>query len=72
MFLQRKAKFKIKQCRMSLVGWLRRGNSNSKKELMELKREQNILEAISFDINKLKLLKNELSKAYRDEEIYWK
>ncbi|WMV59000.1 hypothetical protein MTR67_052385 [Solanum verrucosum] len=73
-FEQSRVSFKLKHSRRSLVAWLRGANGNARKRIISIKGKITALRnnASNFDWSKLRLLKRELSKAYNDEETFWK
>ncbi|XP_070018125.1 uncharacterized protein [Nicotiana sylvestris] len=73
-FEQSRVNFKIKKYGRSLVAWVRGGNGNARKKIIHIKKQITDLrsDANNFDWNKLRLLKSELSQAYKEEDIFWK
>jgi len=68
-FEQPKVSFKLKKCRSSLISWLRRGKGNSKQRIIGIKSQIDKLknDPDHFDLPKLRLLRKELGKAYKEE-----
>lgn len=64
---------KIKQCRMSLSAWNKSLNMNNKKEIKRIKEEiQAVMNSNGDNRNAiLKVLRNKLANAYKQEELYW-
>nr|XP_027090317.1 uncharacterized protein LOC113711350 [Coffea arabica] len=63
---------RIKECRLALIDWHRTTKGNSRAVIQELKGQLKALrEQEEWDKGTAANLKLQLSKAYKDEELYW-
>ncbi|XP_071905749.1 uncharacterized protein [Coffea arabica] len=64
---------KIKRCRISLLRWKNKFQSNSKEHIERIKKNLQELRETEMQNknNRMRFLKKSLKKAYREEEIFW-
>ena len=64
---------KIARCRQSMATWKRRNRTNSAVQIEVLKRRLYFaLSNTGFTTQDIHYIRQELSKAYRDEDLYWR
>lgn len=63
---------RIRSCRKELAKWKREADCNSKRRIQKLRRELDQEDAKQHpDMNRLRSLKVEIEKAYKEEETFW-
>ncbi|XP_071920779.1 uncharacterized protein [Coffea arabica] len=64
---------RIKECRLALIDWNKTAKGNAKAKIQEIKKQLKATKAADEWCNKgvITTLKLQLSKAYKDEELYW-
>ena len=64
---------RIKECRLALIEWNKRVRSNAKLKIQEIKEKSKVAREGGDPCNRgdIACLKRQLSKAYKEEELYW-
>ncbi|XP_071905636.1 uncharacterized protein [Coffea arabica] len=64
---------RIKECRLALIEWNKRVKANTKVKIQEIKEKLKVAREEGDPCNSgdIASLKRQLSKAYKDEELFW-
>lgn len=70
---EERVEFKISRCRREIIRWSKEQRERSLREVLQKQTELEVeLSAAVLDNNRIKELSEALSRAYKEEELFWR